>query len=72
MGPTESSKNLMLSNKYILICLILAFFSLSFKNDKESFYDIAEYNNLHLSKQVTRTITSYIDTINRDVWKKEI
>ncbi len=43
-----------------------------FKNDKESFYDIAEYNNLHLSKQVTRTITSYIDTINRDVWKKEI
>ena len=43
-----------------------------FKNNKESFYDIADYKNLHVSKQVTRTITSYIDTINRDVWKKEI
>ena len=40
MGPIGSSKNLMLSNKYIFICLILAFFSLSFKNDKESYLTI--------------------------------
>ena len=30
----------MLSNKYIFICLILVFFSLSFKNDKESYLTI--------------------------------
>ena len=40
MGRIGSSKNLMLSNKYIFICLILAFFSLSFKNDKESYLTI--------------------------------
>ena len=40
MGPIGFSKNLMLSNKYIFICLIFVFFSLSFKNDKESYLTI--------------------------------
>ena len=40
MGPIGFSKNLMLSNKYIFICLILVFLSLSFKNDKESYLTI--------------------------------
>ena len=31
---------------------------------------IDDYKNMYVSKQVTRTIISYIDTINRDVWKK--
>ena len=43
-----------------------------FQNDKSSFQDIEDYKNMHVSKQVTRTIISYIDTINRDVWKKKI
>lgn len=40
MGPIGSSKNLMLSNKYIFNCLIITFLSLSFKNDKESYLTI--------------------------------
>ena len=43
-----------------------------FQNDKSSFQDIDDYKNMYVSKQVTRTIISYIDTINRDVWKKKI
>ncbi len=40
-------------------------------NYKDSFNDIPDYKNLNVSKQVTRTILSYIDSINRDVWKKK-
>tara|TARA_B110000444_G_C18836284_1_gene596157 strand:- start:503 stop:1630 length:1128 start_codon:yes stop_codon:yes gene_type:complete len=42
-----------------------------FNKSKASFYDIPDYKNMHVSKQVTRTIISYIDSINRDVWKKK-
>ncbi len=40
------------------------------KNNKNSFDDIQDYKNLNLSKQVVRTILSYIDVVNRDTWKK--
>ena len=40
MGPIGYSKNLMLSNKFILFYLILIFFCISFKNDKESYLTI--------------------------------
>ncbi len=43
-----------------------------FKKYKDSFVDIDNYKNPHLSKQVTRVILSYIDVVNRDVWKKKI
>ena len=39
MGPIGFSK-INVVNKYIFICLILVFFSLSFKNDKESYLTI--------------------------------
>ncbi len=42
-----------------------------FKNNKDSFVDITDYKNPHVSKQVVRTIISYIDVINREVWKKK-
>ena len=41
-----------------------------FKNHRESFVDISDYKNPHVSKQVVRTIISYIDVINKEVWKK--
>jgi UDP-N-acetylglucosamine 2-epimerase (non-hydrolysing) len=43
-----------------------------FKSNKSSFQDIEDYKNMHVSKQVVRTILSYIDVINRDTWKKKI
>ena len=43
-----------------------------YEADNSSFQEIDDYKNMHVSKQVTRTIISYIDTINRDVWKKKI
>tara|TARA_Y100000816_G_scaffold279703_1_gene252278 strand:+ start:2733 stop:3860 length:1128 start_codon:yes stop_codon:yes gene_type:complete len=42
------------------------------KKYNNSFADIENYKNPHLSRQVTRIILSYIDVINRDVWKKQI
>ena len=42
------------------------------KEDKDSFVEIEDYKNLNVSKQVVRTILSYIDSVNRDVWKKNI
>mgnify|MGYP001407271224 FL=1 len=42
------------------------------KEYKNSFVDIDNYKNPHLSKQVARVILSYIDVVNRDVWKKKI
>ena len=42
------------------------------KEDKDSFVEIEDYKNLNVSKQVVRTILSYIDSVNRDVWKKSI
>jgi UDP-N-acetylglucosamine 2-epimerase (non-hydrolysing) len=43
-----------------------------YKSNKSSFEDIKDYKNMHVSKQVVRTILSYIDVINKDVWKKKI
>ena len=43
-----------------------------FKSNESSFQDIEDYKNMHVSKQVVRTILSYIDVINRDTWKKKI
>ena len=42
------------------------------KDSKDSYVEIKDYKNFHVSKQVIRTIISYIDTVNRDVWKKKI
>ena len=43
-----------------------------YKKNMKSFDDISGYKNLNLSKQVVRTILSYIDVVNRDTWKKTI
>ena len=42
-----------------------------YRSHGESFYDINDYKNLHLSKQAVRIILSNIDVVNRDVWKKQ-
>ena len=42
-----------------------------FQNYDNSFVDIPDYQNPHLSKQVVRIILSNIDVVNRDVWKKQ-
>jgi UDP-N-acetylglucosamine 2-epimerase (non-hydrolysing) len=34
--------------------------------------DVADYTNMHVSKQVTRIVASYVDYINKTVWKKNI
>ncbi len=41
-------------------------------DEKDSFVEIEDYKNLNVSKQVVRIILSYIDSINREVWKKDI
>ena len=43
-----------------------------FKTDPESFVEINDYKNMKVSKQVLRIIISYIDSVNRDVWKKNV
>ena len=41
-----------------------------FKLKPESFNDVNDYKNLNLSFQVSRVLVSYIDYVNREIWKK--
>jgi len=42
----------------------------NFKLKPESYTSISDYNNINLSTQVSRVIVSYIDYVNREIWKK--
>ena len=40
------------------------------KSGTRAIPDVADYTNLHVSKQITRIVASYVDYINKTVWKK--
>jgi UDP-N-acetylglucosamine 2-epimerase (non-hydrolysing) len=42
------------------------------KTGKRLIPDVADYTNLHVSAQVARIITSYVDYVNKNVWKKNL
>ena len=37
---------------------------------QETFELVKDYKNLNLSFQVSRVLVSYIDYVNREIWKK--
>ena len=41
-----------------------------FKNNPNSFVEIPDYINKNLSGQISRILISYIDYVNREIWKK--
>ena len=41
-----------------------------FKSQSDSFVSVPDYINLNLSAQVSRVLVSYIDYVNREIWKK--
>jgi len=43
-----------------------------YKTGVRSIPEVADYTNMHVSSQVARIVASYVDFVNRNVWKKNV